>query len=537
MVAVVQDLKWPFPGDKVTLTATSQTGNRARFYLATKPTESTLELWDFEKQNWFDGTDKNAWFTPDTDGTYGVTCVDTTISVNPPHYDGHGATGSGIGVGVVTTNATTNHTVYVGAILTRQVGFPPDNVTVTVRSHAIGTASYGCLTYYAGTVYAPTLSGATTDLAKQSVRSTAVVSAMAAIGASGYAGTSLMLPWGSVIDSTPFDSILYALGRFNNHTHTTSHIVHLLEADGGATSAVATAAFSTLASAIARINAWVAAWPIHKARTTYGGDPPPLNIVHSPADTYTATVAALATSANTSALAAHYSSCANRFNYHLAIVPTTATSAVVSMNLVHYAPGDSIREVTETAPTGLPSACTAIRTLCQQYMKHRTRYGTNVVTGSTNYHSTSAAQTLFLNMKNVADWGQACYVINTMLDALDYHVLNKEYPGGTSTVFHTSTSAGGFGRTDTIPRASPSDRDSILLAMEAFDRAFAIHIAAGSPTHTISTNNGVWRKTPTGVALVHRRFTDELLSSTGTAPVNENAGSAKLIKFGGFSKV
>jgi hypothetical protein len=532
MVAVVQDLKWPFAADKVTLVATSMTGNRARFYLASKPRESGLALWDFEQQNWFDGTDKNAWFSPDVDGSYGITCVDTTVSVNAPHYDGDGATGSGVGVGLITTNGTTTHTVYVGATLQRSIGISPHTATLSLKGHTTSTASYGVMTYYAGSGYAPVLTGAVTDVAKQALRATSVVSAMAAIGASGYSGSLSLLTWQSVVTyeqegprAAGYYNLADAVSRMQDRV--VSHVLaQTMTVHGGsAGTAVATAALGSLASCITRMNSFRTVFNTHRVATAAAA--------HWYPDTFDIIVSGC-TGVATATLASRYAaSYALAFKDHAEAGPLVTPAWYASTyRVVHLYRGDLTNTISAiTTPVSIASCCTVIRTLCQKYCAHII---TTSVTATYHVHSMYAWSALVgATPTTLADIAAK---VNTTLDVLHHHASNKAYPGGTAATYHTIKDFAAY--TDTVPRASPDDLGTTIRAFEMCEYLFTKHVARGSTSgvHTLSTTTGWWVKTPTGVELVHHKFLDSIDDMDAISPANENVPTTKLIKIGGFEK-
>jgi len=547
MVSIVRNTQWPFAGDRVTLTATGMTGNRARFALLSKPPASVLELYDSDAQApYLAGTEKTADITPDVDGTYSIGVGDFTVSANPPNYNGDGSTGASIGIETVSTNATANYVLRVGRVMQRQIGFAPNACTVTVKAHgdsALSTTS-GIMTYKAGASYAPTLTGATTDAAKQALRASAVTAQMAAFGASGYAGTSALVSWSTLLGTSDILKHMSWLGlRLDSHIASPFWPVHRLR-DTATASTVSTAAIGTnLASCITRLNDCRIAQLNHYTDT----------VSHSV--TATAGVPAVLGGGSFASAATQVRLLAAAHNTHT----STTWTALGTESYVHYPPGAAWQTVVTSSVANTGALATRTRTLCQGHTRHVLRYWSTGASNIVNlgYHlggtatgtATAARTNEWGTAGNRVGYFPATYAdvprfVNDCLDVLGAHAGNKTMAGVVTNAHGVADAAA---KTDDIPRAS--DQESAVLAFEALEKRFLAHISREAVSYTTQVHatlnaasgathaNAAWQYTLDGLSLLHSTYTDALVDTAATVPPNENLAASKLVKLGGFRKV
>lgn len=538
MVAVTQDLRWPFIGDSVTLEASSLSGDQARFQLTARPSASKIDLYDAGKLNYLQSAgDRRCTIKPDADGYYTIRCIDENVTVNAPHYSNDGGVGQSVGIATATVVASASYTLYVGRVCRRSIGFAPNNVELQVHAHS-SSSTHGVLTYKSGTAYAPTLKGATTDRARLAIRGTAVVSAVGAIGGSSYAGSSALIGWDNVISTSESTKLGWTLTKLNFHVCESLLYVHnLANAVGDITEADAT----NLASLITLTNDIKNKYIAHRADDA---------LQHQCADSINYALLADLTAGTTTAgcVLTHLAS-RNIFEGHIKTVVNDLSNfdstlgRPTSLSLVHYPPGDWLSRLTVRISVGatLASAIAATNNMSAKYTQHHEYCAAAPLKAP--YHSTIAYDGVATSSLRLAagipiNAMQYVETINNALNCWQAHVTNTVYANGASATFHTAQDYSS--RVDTLPRAASEDLQSAVALREILDHMIDRHVKIGSATifHTIAiASSSLWNNVPTGAEKIAVRYYDASSDQSGVVPLNENEAAAKLTMIAGWEKV
>jgi len=540
MVDISQDVRWPFPGDVVTLQAASVAGDRVRYKLTAKPDASALELWSTAGANWLvPAGDTRAVITPDVDGCYTVHGVDEDVTVNAMHYSNDGGTGLSKGTATSTAVASATHVINVGVDVRRPVGFQPNAIELRIKAHSSGS-THGALTWHAGVSYAPILTGASTDRARTAMAATAVGSAMAAMGGTGYAGTAALVAWSSVVASSEIRQVCWTLCKVNTHAVASTITVHHATEIGQTVTAADAAAKTGL---VAVLNDVLAKYETH--RKSSGGS------LHAHYLGDTSNVASglspLSTTVSTAACVERLVVLRGHFEAH-AVLVFNDVSQYDPMNEaggslgVHNAPGDwttrcTVRTSASTAT--LASACAGGNDLKAKYNTHRTYADGGTVIESGYQTPTGALSSYMLQAGFPVDWAGCVETINKQLDVWQAHVKNTRHTTGSAATIHGA--AEWTSRTDTIPRVAQDDVAGAVQAREYLDHMIDRHVrvkmAGATEIHGTSCTGGLWTHAPAGAARVHLAYQDSIQQASAAAPPNENQAAAYLIQRAGWEKV
>lgn len=543
ITSTTRDVRYPSPGNKVTLNCVYTVGNRFRCKLTNKPIDSALECYEAAKDNYIDGNQ----ITPDVVGCYTVTFVEETVSNPVPHFSND--TGAGQCVEVVTPIATATHYITVVGKVKRQIGFAPDDCTIelhaTTDDFAPGFVSpaAGALTRYTDATRCPVLVDPTSDAAKIAVAADIVARLVAEIGGYGNASTMAgvrsykygdradqVLPivsYADIEDTAVLTSFQWTIQHMNNHIAATLIRVH----------GVADAA-NVLLSPVAVVGDEPSQRTLLNeiltnlfAHASIGGGG-----VHVNADTVcTGELAALAPLPNPSTLSQRVARTNVLFNSMDAHMNRTWISTAWTVN-VHQLGADNHLDYDAYYPACDEASVVALA----NHM--RTRFGCTVAPTAlehlgrvllcaANYHAIGGGAASTYNDTMPVDAPGLISGVRKALQVLHAHVTNVEFTTGTSVVYHTAADWGS--RTDVIP--GPSDYVGALNALEALSWMLARHAQLGTSTHDIS-HQGNWKKRPQGIEAIHHAFRTAVTYTGMSVGASENAAFARLIVGGGFSK-
>lgn len=520
-----KDLLWVFPGDIVTLTATYTVGNRFRCRLVSKPSSSALELWDEAKQNWLESNQ----IVPDVGGRYSFTFVEETSSYDIPHFSNDLGVN---GVETVTTIATQTYAFTVCSKLTRDIGVAPDKCVLELWACSdddTSSPTHGVLTYLADATKCPVLTtDGSSDSAKNAAFATTTAATVQLVGGYGdafhiygdptYNQFSTMISWDDLISSDPIGDLGRTIWSLNEHISTATLDVHGA-ADAGNAITAADATVGGAASQVTLLNDIRTQLIAHVVLTA--------GSVHSNADTVAqAELALLAALPGGATLAQRIA----RTNELLDVVAGHLPRGTINLNTytpVHLFPGDN-RPVLISCWTEA-NAVTLMNALKTHYEAHRVK--TNLVAGG--YHNIVGTTDNTYNEQVPLDRDGYVKAVSGALDIFHAHVTNRNPADGTINLYHTS--ADWAHRADLLGK--PTDFASAVVYHELLDWLLTKHVSTAGSVHSTLAYPGRWYRIFSGIPAIHASFRDNLTSSTGSVPVNENQAAGKLVLLGGFSKV
>ncbi|MFA4900900.1 MAG: hypothetical protein WC563_15385 [Brevundimonas sp.] len=547
ITSTTRDVRYPAPGDKVTLNCVYTVGNRFRTKLTNKPIDSALETYEAAKENYLVGNT----ITPDVVGCYTVTFVEETSTIPVPHFSND--TGAGQCVEVVTAVATSAHAITVAGKVKRQIGFAPDDVTLelyaTVDDFAGGTTG-GALTRYTDATRSPRLTNPGGDAAKIAMATDYVARHVAEIG--GYGNETALstvksykygdrtdqiapvMSYLRIEDATILESFAWTIVRLNEHTQNVGIAVHnVIDAANVITSPVGVVGDEPSQRIL--LNETLVDLAAHAAIGGGGA--------HANADTVcTGWCALYAPLPNPSTVQERIDRTLVLFDLMDEHMTRTQILVTAQVPYVHRDAADEHLDYDAYYPPHDETTAVA----CMNHM--RTRFGCTGAPAATEhlgravitaaYHNIPGGWDSYYGDTMPSDSAGLIVGVRKALQVFQAHVTNIEFTSGVTVLYHAA--AGGVtatpdwgSRSDVIP--GPSDYVGAINALEALNWLLALHSNNGTPTHSMRYQ-GVWKKRARGIEAIHHAFRTAVTYTGTTVGAAENAAYARLIVGGGFSK-
>lgn len=534
-----RDIRYPSPGDKVTITAVYTQGNRFRCRLINRPVDSALEVYTPAKDNYLTGNT----ITPDVVGCYVVEVVEESVANPVPRFSND--RGSGQCIETITPIASSTHYITVVGRVTRQIGFAPDDVTLECYATTDDFASIflspasGVLTRYTDAVRCPRLINPGSDRAKLAAAHASVARWVAEIG--GYGNASALsgvasfkygdradqvLPivaHDAVVDADVLDSFAWLINRMNDHIEEQAVRIHGA-ADAANVVTAADAVAGDEPSQRLLLNDIRATLAAHVAIGGGGA--------HANADSIAVPkLAALAPLPAGSTPQQRITRTVQLFD----ILDAHLTRVWISLagTLVHDTTGDNHMSYSTLYPAfDDASVVAAANAMKVEYNLHRQR----VVVLAALYHNIPGTSTSTYNDAMPTDRTGFVTAVRTALQVWQSHVSNIEHTSSADVAFHSDgvDPYPDFGsRTDVIP--GPSDYTGALNAMEALTWCMSRHVALGVPTHGAQYPGRIAIR-PYGIEAIHHAFRRAVTDTSMAVGGTENAAYARLIRGGAFEK-
>lgn len=535
---ITRNLDWVYPGDRVTITATIDTGQRYRVKLVEKPADSTLELFSASRQNYL----ANNAFTPDAAGRYTVAVVEESVSLPVPKFSNDFGGPSGKGVEVIMVHPTVvgpdtfyQMTAYVsvGERATRQIGLGADQATVEVWSGADERAAWpatieGVVTHYADATHCPRIIEPRTSAARLAAQDSGVGKALRAIGGyqnesyqygQRYGESAPVLTWSAVADATPFTRLAWFIDRLNWHIRGDRVKVHAT-ADAANTIATADCAPGDATSQINLLNAILSKLASHAGVGA--------GVVHHDADTVCTTACtALASLAAGATLAARI----DRVNALFDIVDGHLTRTWLALGGTTYAHNDLADNHLDYA-TLYPATDEASLVLSANALKagHNAHLA-RVSLLASGYHlspgSASGGEACTYTGTNPDERESYIRAVGQLSQVLHAHVTNTNPVTGVNEGYHTAPDWSS--RSDML--GAPNDFQTALLHHEVLEWLLAKHAGRGASVHGMAhAGNAAIR--PVGIEAINHAFLSALTAQTITTPSTESVARAAFVQSG-----
>lgn len=539
---VTTDLRYPMPGDVVSVQATCSVGTQYRVRLTAKPAASALECFDDAKQNHLTLNR----FAPDVGGRYTLTVIEETVTFDPPRFEGdfgdatlHGGTAArGVLLDPVQVDTATL-TVSVGESVRRGIGVAPDTIDIHACAHEVwgGVAetfwqptdatAHGALTACVDATRCPRI---TTDNASDAARIAAsdstVVRALRDIGGvptaaqqygDEYDETHAIMPWNLVI-SNPYDEFAWTVRRFNRHVAAVDVKIHSV-ADAANTLVVPVS--SSLADQITFLNALRVALLAH-VQYAGVGDP------HTNEDSITFGHLAVTGALDPGASQDEACDRCNLLWWCLDEHLTRLYSDTAAAYQCHLTGDARLDDVTYPKATDATTAHARNVRMRAVYEAHRINVALYALG---DYHNAAGTSAETFSDALPTDRDSFVAATGKLLTKLRDHLLNMS-AAGASTSYHLAADT----TLAAIASGSPATFEDAVAYAEMIQWILATHAAKGPSVHAYA-HAGDCAPTRFGVERIHHAFRTALLTASGlTPPANENYAATKFVMVGGFGK-